>query len=77
MHLSKILMIHDAAPLIQQNRHYQHAFCEILTCLSGRIVSYLALSEVGCENFEKRHRHKMMKLMKFLIIVYFHVSMAQ
>ena len=36
-------------------------------------VAYLALSRGECGIFEKGHRYKMMK---FLIIVYFHVSMA-
>ena len=35
--------------------------------------SYLALIQGGCEIFEKGHRHK---IMKFLIIVHFHVSIA-
>ena len=36
-------------------------------------VAYLALSQGGYEIFEKGHRRKMMK---FLIIVYFHNSVA-
>ena len=36
-------------------------------------VAQLALSQGGCKIFEKGNRDK---LMKFLIIAYFHVSMA-
>ena len=36
-------------------------------------MAHLALSQGRCEIFEKGHNHK---FMKFLIIVYFHVSMA-
>ena len=48
---------------------------EIKLVLAWVFSGILTLSQGRCKSFLKKHRNKMMKMMKFLIIVYFHSTM--